>query len=95
MGTGFRFTDNEMVAFNPGVMPPGLLPSDDKLLHSRIMSYSDAQRYRSVSAVIIVCQATSSRSFSEGSKHVARLISGHSMQQCNLQHQSLAMLFNS
>jgi catalase len=40
------FTDNEMVAFNPGVMPPGLLPSDDKLLQSRIFSYSDAQRYR-------------------------------------------------
>jgi catalase len=40
------FTDNEMVAFNPGVMPPGLAPSNDKLLQSRIFSYSDAQRYR-------------------------------------------------
>jgi catalase len=40
------FNDNEMLAFNPGVAPPGLLPSDDKLLQSRIMSYSDAQRYR-------------------------------------------------
>ena len=35
-----------MVAFNPGVLVPGLAPSDDKLLQSRIMSYSDAQRYR-------------------------------------------------
>jgi catalase len=40
------YTDNEMVAFSPGVAPPGLAPSDDKLLQSRIMSYSDAQRYR-------------------------------------------------
>lgn len=40
------FNDNEVVAFNPGNMPPGLLASDDKLLQSRIFSYSDAQRYR-------------------------------------------------
>lgn len=40
------FNDNEVVAFNPGNMPPGLLPSDDKLLHSRIFSYPDAHRYR-------------------------------------------------
>lgn len=40
------FQENESIAFNPGVMPPGLAPSDDKLLQSRIMSYSDAQRYR-------------------------------------------------
>ena len=35
-----------MLAFNPGVVPPGLAASDDKLLQSRIFSYSDAQRYR-------------------------------------------------
>jgi catalase len=35
-----------MVAFNPGNQPPGLAASDDKLLQSRIFSYSDAQRYR-------------------------------------------------
>lgn len=40
------FTDAEMVAFNPGVLVPGVLPSADKLLQSRIFSYSDAQRYR-------------------------------------------------
>lgn len=40
------FNDNEMVAFNPGVMPPGLLPSDDKMLQVRLMAYSDAARYR-------------------------------------------------
>lgn len=37
-----------MVAFNPGVLVPGILPSADKLLQSRIFSYSDAQRYRCV-----------------------------------------------
>ena len=41
-----RFNDNEVVAFNPGNLPPGLLASDDKVLQSRIFSYSDAQRYR-------------------------------------------------
>lgn len=40
------FNENEQVAFNPGVMPPGLGASNDKLLQSRIFSYSDAQRYR-------------------------------------------------
>ncbi|KAK9798125.1 hypothetical protein WJX73_002661 [Symbiochloris irregularis] len=38
--------ENEMIAFSPGMLPPGILPSNDKLLHSRIMAYSDAQRYR-------------------------------------------------
>ena len=37
-----------MTAFNPGVLVPGLAASDDKLLQSRIFSYSDAQRYRCV-----------------------------------------------
>eukprot|EP00208_Stichococcus_sp_RCC1054_P007127 CAMPEP_0206137762 /NCGR_PEP_ID=MMETSP1473-20131121/2828_1 /ASSEMBLY_ACC=CAM_ASM_001109 /TAXON_ID=1461547 /ORGANISM="Stichococcus sp, Strain RCC1054" /LENGTH=516 /DNA_ID=CAMNT_0053530991 /DNA_START=179 /DNA_END=1729 /DNA_ORIENTATION=+ len=40
------FNDNEVIAFNPGNLPPGLLASDDKMLQSRIFSYSDAQRYR-------------------------------------------------
>lgn len=39
----FSPQDNEMLAFSPGVAPPGLAPSDDKLLQSRIQSYSDAQ----------------------------------------------------
>lgn len=42
------FNDNEVIAFNPGNLPPGLLASDDKMLQSRIFSYSDAQRYRCV-----------------------------------------------
>ena len=41
-----RFTDNEMLAFNPGITVPGIMPSDDKLLQGRIFSYSDTQRYR-------------------------------------------------
>lgn len=40
------FAENEMVAFNPGVVPPGIAPSNDKLLQGRIHAYSDAQRYR-------------------------------------------------
>lgn len=40
------FNEQEMVAFNPGVTPPGIRVSDDKLLQSRVFAYSDAQRYR-------------------------------------------------
>ena len=35
-----------MLAFNPGITVPGIMPSDDKLLQGRIFSYSDTQRYR-------------------------------------------------
>jgi catalase len=38
--------ESEMIAFSPGVTVNGIEPSNDKLLQSRIMSYSDAQRYR-------------------------------------------------
>jgi catalase len=41
-----HFTENEMVAFNPALMPPGITNTDDKLMQSRLFAYSDAQRYR-------------------------------------------------
>ncbi|KFM23952.1 Catalase isozyme 2 [Auxenochlorella protothecoides] len=40
------FAENEMLAFNPGLIVPGIAYSDDKLLQGRIYSYSDTQRYR-------------------------------------------------
>lgn len=40
------FSETEMVGFNPGVLVPGILPSEDKLLQGRLFSYSDTQRYR-------------------------------------------------
>jgi catalase len=40
------FTENEQVAFCPGVTVPGIHYSDDKLLQTRIFSYSDTQRHR-------------------------------------------------
>lgn len=40
------FTENEQVAFCPGVVVPGIYYSDDKLLQTRIFSYSDTQRHR-------------------------------------------------
>jgi catalase len=36
----------ESIAFNPGLTVPGIGVSDDKLLQSRVFSYSDTQRYR-------------------------------------------------
>ena len=38
--------ENESLAFCPGVIVPGIGYSEDKLLQSRIFSYSDTQRYR-------------------------------------------------
>jgi catalase len=43
---GNFFGENEMLAFCPGLIVPGIGYSDDKLLQSRIFSYSDTQRHR-------------------------------------------------
>jgi catalase len=40
------FTENEVMAFSPGRLVPGIEPSNDKLLQGRLFSYNDAQRYR-------------------------------------------------
>ncbi|WP_100401817.1 catalase [Bacillus sp. FJAT-42315] len=40
------FSEVESVGFNPGVLVPGMLPSEDKLLQGRLFSYSDTQRHR-------------------------------------------------
>ncbi|RWS00926.1 putative catalase-like protein, partial [Dinothrombium tinctorium] len=40
------FADVEQAAFDPSNMPPGIEPSPDKLLHSRMFAYLDAQNYR-------------------------------------------------
>ncbi|KAL4575923.1 hypothetical protein LXL04_012010 [Taraxacum kok-saghyz] len=40
------FAENEQLAFNPGVVVPGIYYSDDKMLQGRIFAYSDAQRHR-------------------------------------------------
>lgn len=40
------FQSSEQVAFSPGVMVPGIEPSEDKLLQGRLFSYADTQRYR-------------------------------------------------
>ncbi|MBM7569158.1 catalase [Paenibacillus sacheonensis] len=40
------FSETEQVGFNPGVVVPGIEPSEDKLLQGRLFSYSDTQRYR-------------------------------------------------
>ncbi|XBH58493.1 hypothetical protein VPH35_079917 [Triticum aestivum] len=40
------FAENEQLAFCPGIIVPGVYYSDDKLLQTRIFSYSDTQRHR-------------------------------------------------
>ena len=40
------FQNTEQSAFSPGVMPPGVEPSEDHLLQGRLFSYADTQRYR-------------------------------------------------
>lgn len=40
------FQSTEQAAFSPGVMVPGIEPSEDKLLQGRLFSYADTQRYR-------------------------------------------------
>jgi catalase len=40
------FQENEMLAFNPAYVVPGIYYSDDKVLQGRIFAYSDTHRYR-------------------------------------------------
>ncbi len=40
------FSDVEQAAFNPAAVVPGIGFSPDKMLHGRLFSYGDAQRYR-------------------------------------------------
>jgi len=40
------FAEIEQVAFNPAHMPPGIEPSADPVLQSRLFSYPDAHRHR-------------------------------------------------
>ena len=40
------FQETEQAAFDPGIQPPGIEPSEDRLLQGRLFSYADAQRYR-------------------------------------------------
>ncbi|GJD10559.1 Catalase isozyme 1 [Galdieria sulphuraria] len=40
------FLESEQIAFCPGVMVPGIYASDDKMLQTRMFSYSDTQRHR-------------------------------------------------
>ncbi len=40
------FEETEQSAFSPGVLPPGIEPSEDRLLQGRLFSYADTQRYR-------------------------------------------------
>ena len=40
------FAENEMLAFCPALVVPGVGYSDDKLLQTRIFSYADTQRHR-------------------------------------------------
>uniref|UniRef100_A0A7S0ZLG9 Catalase n=1 Tax=Timspurckia oligopyrenoides TaxID=708627 RepID=A0A7S0ZLG9_9RHOD len=41
-----QFLENEQIAFSPALVVPGIYYSDDKLLQSRLFSYTDTQRYR-------------------------------------------------
>ncbi|MEW5304448.1 MAG: hypothetical protein WDW36_007058 [Sanguina aurantia] len=40
------FNENEMLAFSPSVIVPGIQYSDDKMLQTRLFSYPDSQRHR-------------------------------------------------
>ncbi|KDD77132.1 catalase [Helicosporidium sp. ATCC 50920] len=40
------FAENEMVAFCPSMVVPGIALSEDKMLQTRAFSYNDTQRYR-------------------------------------------------
>jgi catalase len=40
------FQATEQVAFSPGMVVPGVEPSEDRLLQGRLFSYADTQRYR-------------------------------------------------
>lgn len=49
------FCETEQVAFSPSHMPPGIEPSPDRVLQSRLFSYDDAARYRVGSNYLSVC----------------------------------------
>ncbi|ERM96130.1 hypothetical protein AMTRI_Chr09g34060 [Amborella trichopoda] len=40
------FNENEQLAFNPGIVVPGIYYSDDKFLQARTFAYGDTQRHR-------------------------------------------------
>jgi catalase len=40
------FQFSEQAAFSPGMLIPGIEPSEDRLLQGRLFSYADTQRYR-------------------------------------------------
>jgi len=40
------FNENEMLAFCPAIIVPGIAYTDDKMLQTRIFSYADTQRHR-------------------------------------------------
>ncbi|EAQ77329.1 probable catalase hydroperoxidase hpii oxidoreductase protein [Blastopirellula marina DSM 3645] len=40
------FQSTEQVAFSPGMVVPGIEPSEDRLLQGRLFSYADTQRHR-------------------------------------------------
>ncbi|MGL4464081.1 MAG: catalase, partial [Planctomycetia bacterium] len=40
------FQASEQVAFSPGMVVPGIEPSEDRMLQGRLFSYADTQRYR-------------------------------------------------
>ncbi len=40
------FQATEQAAFSPGMVVPGIEPSEDRLLQGRLFSYADTQRYR-------------------------------------------------
>ncbi|GLT46057.1 hypothetical protein SLA2020_198450 [Shorea laevis] len=40
------FAENEMLAFSPGTVVPGISYSDDKMLQGRVFAYGDTQRHR-------------------------------------------------
>eukprot|EP00992_Anisonema_acinus_P013049 TRINITY_DN8524_c0_g1_i1.p1 TRINITY_DN8524_c0_g1~~TRINITY_DN8524_c0_g1_i1.p1 ORF type:complete len:504 (+),score=95.68 TRINITY_DN8524_c0_g1_i1:46-1557(+) len=41
-----QFLENEMMAFSPAHFIPGIEPSDEKMLQTRMFAYADTQRYR-------------------------------------------------
>ena len=43
---GNFFQTTEQSAFSPGLVVPGIEPSEDRLLQGRLFSYADTQRYR-------------------------------------------------
>ena len=40
------FNENEMLAFNPGAIVPGIYYTNDKMFQTRTFAYADTQRHR-------------------------------------------------